>query len=171
MNGIRKIRLYIRDPKQINSCPSLLIRNLIGLITTSERQFDKISHQYDFYRMIDEDLFDNGNTKISNKHDKNLRNMSLASDLISARHDNRVSEKHFLLADELTKKSFHCTPKQVITLLNHYGHTCSYKSYTRMKTLRQRTTSEFGEEIIEEIEKMMTNEEKSSDSELDLIEL
>jgi hypothetical protein len=169
MDGIRKIRLYIRDPKQINTQPSLLIRNLIGLITTSEKQFDKISQQYDFYRMIDEDLFDN--TKISSKHDKNLRNMSLASDLISARHDYRVSEKHFLLADELAKKGLNCTPRQVITLLNHYGHTCSYKSYIRMKTLKQRTTSEFGEEIIEEIEKMLTNEEKSSDSELDLLEL
>jgi hypothetical protein len=171
MNAIRKIRLYIRDPKQIDSSPSLLIRNLIGLITTSERQFDKISHQYDFYRMIDEDLFDNSNKQISNKYDKTLRNMSLASDLISARHDYRISQKHFLLADEIAKKGSHCTPTQLMTLLNHYGHTCSYKSYMRMKALRQRTTCEFGEEIIEEIENMMTNEDKSSDSELDLMEL
>ncbi|CAF3523635.1 unnamed protein product [Rotaria sordida] len=179
MNGIRKIRLYIRDPKQLNSSPSLLIRNIIGLTTTSEKQFHKISHQYDFYRMIDEDLFDttttnnnnnnNGNNKILNKFDKNLRNMSLASDLISARHDNRISEKHFLLADEFTKKDFHCTPKQIITLLNRYGHTCSYKSYMKMKALKQRTTNELGQEIIEEIENIIRNDDKSSDSEMDLM--
>ncbi|CAF2482622.1 unnamed protein product [Rotaria sp. Silwood2] len=179
MNGVRKIRLYIRDPKQLNTLPSLLIRNTIGLITTSEKQFNKISTQYDFYRMIDEDLFDttppptttnSGNNKILNKFDKNLRNMSLASDLISARHDNRISEKHFLLADEFTKKDFHCTPKQIITLLNRYGHTCSYKSYMKMKALKQRTTNELGQEIIEEIENIIRNDDKSSDSEMDLIE-
>jgi len=164
MNGIRKIRLYIRDSKQINSSPSLLIQNLIGLITTSEKQFEKISHEYDFYRMIDENLFDNNNNqKQSNRFDKNLRNMSLASDLISARHDNQISQKHFLLADEFTKETFHCTPKQIITLLNRYGHTCSYKSYRKIKTLRDRTINELGEKFI-------TDEEKSSDSELDLME-
>jgi hypothetical protein len=165
MNGIRKIRLYIRDSKQINSSPSLLIQNLIGLITTSEKQFEKISHEYDFYRMIDENLFDNNNNqKQSNRFDKNLRNMSLASDLISARHDNQISQKHFLLADEFAKETFHCTPKQIITLLNRYGHTCSYKSYRKIKTLRDRTINELGEKFI-------TDEEKSSDSELDLMEL
>jgi hypothetical protein len=172
MNAIRKIRLYIRDPKQVDSLPSTLIRNVISLITTSEKQFDKISQQYDFYRMIDDDLFDTGDNKIvSNRSDRSLRNMSLASDLISARHDNRVSQKHFLLADELAKKGFHCTPRQVITLLNRYGHTCSYKSYTRMKETRQRTTSELGEEIMNELEKIITNDDKSSDSDLDLMEL
>jgi len=160
MSGIRKIRLYIRDPEQIHSLPSLLMQNVIGLITTSEKQFDKISHQYDFYRMIDEDLFDNGNNQLANKSDKNLRNISLASDLISARHDNRISQKHFLLADELTKKDFRCTPKQVITLLNRYGHTCSYKSYIKMKILRQQAISELGEEL----ERMMADEAKSSNS-------
>jgi hypothetical protein len=164
MNAIRKIRLYIRDPKQVNSPPSLFMQNLIGLITTSEKKFDKISHQYDFYRMIDENLFDNGNEIKSNKLDKNLRNMSLASDLISARHDNQISQKHFLLADEFAKEKFHCTPKQVITLLNHYGHTCSYKSYRKIKKLRQRMINELGENFL-------ADEEKSSDSDLDLIEL
>jgi hypothetical protein len=164
MNGIRKIRLYIRDPKQINSSPSLLMQNVIGLITTSEKQFEKISHQYDFYRMIDENLFDNGNQIKSHKYDKNLRNMSLASDLISARHDNQISQKHFLLADEFAKETFRSTPTQIITLLNHYGHTCSYKSYRKIKTLRQRMINEFGENFI-------TDQDKSSDSELDLIEL
>jgi len=162
MNAIRKIRLYIRDSKQINSSPPLLIQNLIGLITTSEKQFEKISHDYDFYRMIDENLFDN--QKQTNKFDKNLRNMSLASDLISARHDNQISQKHYLLADEIAKETFHCTPRQVITLLNRYGHTCSYKSYRRMKKLIQQTTNELAEKFI-------TDEDKSSDSELDLIEL
>jgi hypothetical protein len=161
MNGIRKIRLYIRDPKQVNSSPSLLIQNLIGLITTSEKQFEKISHQYDFYRMIDENLFDNGNQIKSHKFDKNLRNISLASDLISARHD---SQKHFLLADEFTKETFHSSPTQIITLLNRYGHTCSYKSYRKIKALRQKMINEFGENFI-------TDQKKSSDSELDLMEL
>ncbi|CAF4063310.1 unnamed protein product, partial [Rotaria magnacalcarata] len=142
MNGIRKIRLYIRDAKQLDSSPSLFMRNVVGLISTSEKQFHKISQQYDFYRMIDEDLFDNGNDKISNKVDKSVRNMSLASDLISARHDNRISKKHFQLADEFTKKNFNSTPKQIITLLNRYGHTCSYKSYTKMKASKERTTNE-----------------------------
>jgi hypothetical protein len=162
MNGIRKIRLYIRDPEQIHSLPSILMRNTIGLITASEKQFDRIANQYDFYQMIDEDLFDNGNTQLSNKSDKNLRNISLASDLISARHDNRISQKHFLLADELTKQNFHCTPKQVITLLNRYGHTCSYKSYKKMKKLRQQEISKLGEQL----DTMISHEEKSSDSEM-----
>ena len=169
MNGIRKIRLYIRDPKQINSLPSLLLQNVIGLITTSEKQFQKISQEYDFYRMIDENLFDNNGK--NNKIDKNLRNISLASDLISARHDNRISEKHFSLANEFTKKDFQCTPKQIITLLNHYGHTCSYKSYKKMNALRQRTANEFGGEIIvHEFEKIVENDDKSLDSEMDLTE-
>lgn len=164
MNGIRKIRLYMRDSKQINSTPSLLMQNLIGLITTSEKQFDKISRQYDFYRMIDENLFDNTNQSKSNKLNKNLRNMSLAGDLISARHDNHVSQKHFLLADEIAKETFRCTPIQVLTLLNRYGHTCSYGSYRRLKVLGQQIINEIGEDFI-------TDEEKSSDTELDLMEL
>ncbi|CAM4744540.1 unnamed protein product [Rotaria magnacalcarata] len=170
MNGIRKIRLYIRDAKQLDSSPSLFMRNVVGLISTSEKQFHKISQQYDFYRMIDEDLFDNGNDKISNKVDKSVRNMSLASDLISARHDNRISKKHFQLADEFTKKNFNSTPKQIITLLNRYGHTCSYKSYTKMKASKERTTNELEPEIIDEIENIIRNDDKSSDSEMDLME-
>ena len=90
--------------------------------------------------------------------------MSLASDLISARHDRQISQKHYLLADEISQESFHCTPRQVITLLNRYGHTCSYKSYRKMKTLVQQTTSELGERI-------SIDAEKSSDFELDLMEL
>ncbi|CAF4137697.1 unnamed protein product [Rotaria socialis] len=170
MNGIRKIRLYIRDPKQLDSSPSLFMRNVVGLMSTSEKQFHKISQQYDFYRMIDEDLFDNGNDKIQNKVDKSVRNMSLASDLISARHDNRISKKHFQLADEFTKKNFNSTPKQIITLLNRYGHTCSYKSYTKMKASKERATNELGPEIIDEIENIIRNGDKSSDSEMDLME-
>ncbi|CAF2251798.1 unnamed protein product [Rotaria magnacalcarata] len=170
MNGIRKIRLYIRDAKQLDSSPSLFMRNVVGLISTSEKQFHKISQQYDFYRMIDEDLFDNGNDKISNKVDKSVRNMSLASDLISARHDNRISKKHFQLADEFTKKNFNSTPKQIITLLNRYGHTCSYKSYTKMKASKERTTNELEPELIDEIETIIRNDDKSSDSEMDLME-
>ena len=109
---------------------------------------------------------------INNKIDKNFRTASLASDLISARHDNRISEKHFLLADKFTKKGFQCTPRQIITLLNHYGHTCSYKSYMKMKTLRQQATSELGDELIEEIEKIIhnNNNNKSSESAIDLIQ-
>jgi hypothetical protein len=164
MNGIRKIRLYIRDSKQINCSPSIFMQNLIGLITTSEKQFERISHDYDFYRMIDENLFEYNHEKISNKLDKTIRNMSLASDLISARHDHQISQKHYLLADEISKETFHCTPRQVITLLNRYGHTCSYKSYRKMKTLVQQTTNELGE-------RLLLDEEKSSDIELDLMEL
>jgi hypothetical protein len=164
MNGIRKIRLYIRDSKQINGSPSLLMQNFIGLLTTSERQFERISHDYDFYRMIDENLFEHNHEKVSNKLDKTVRNLSLASDLISARHDHQISQKHYLLADEISKESFHCTPRQVITLLNRYGHTCSYKSYHKMKKLVQKTTNELAE-------RLLPDEENSSDSELDLIEL
>ena len=164
MKAIRKIRLYIRDPKHVNSTPSFLMQNLISLITASEKQFDKISHNYDFYRMIDENLFDNTNQNLAPRFDKTIRNMSLASDLISARHDNQISQKHFLLADEIFEETFHCTPRQVISLLNRYGHTCSYSSYRRMKNLLQRTTNELGENYLKD-------EDKSSDSELELMEL
>jgi hypothetical protein len=164
MNGIRKIRLYIRDAKQIDSSPSLLMQNFIGLITASEKQFDRVAHDYDFYRMIDKNLFEKGSENVSHKLDKNLRNMSLASDLISARHDSQTSQKHYLLADKIAQENFHCSPRQVIKLLNRYGHTCSYKSYQRMKKLIQQTTSELGERFI-------PDEDKSSDSELDLMEL
>lgn len=169
MNGVRKIRLYIRDPQQIKSSPSVLMRNVVGLITASERQYHKISQQYDFYRMVDDDLFENTNTKVPNKFDRTLRNMSLASDLISARHDNKVSEKHYSLADQITGKNFNCTPKNVITLLNRYGHTCSYKSYMKMKAAKQQTTHVLGEEIIEEIENIIRDDEKSSDCEMESI--
>ena len=67
MNGIRKIRLYIRDPKKTDHSPSVLMQNLIGLITASEKQFDRIALDYDFYRMIDENLFDHHQEKPSNK--------------------------------------------------------------------------------------------------------
>lgn len=165
MNSIRKIRLYMRDPKQINSSPSLFMQNLIGLITASERQFQKLSNQYDFYRMIDENLFENINQTKSNKQDKTIRNMSLASDLLSARHDNHISQKHYLLADEISKETFRCTPPQIITLLNRYGHTCSHRSYRRLKALGQQMIDELGENL-------MTDEDKSStDSELDLMKL
>ena len=164
MNGIRKIRLYIRDAKQIDRSPSIFMQNLIGLITTSEKQFERISHDYDFYRMIDENLFENNQQNTSNKADKTVRNMSLASDIISARHDHQISQKHYLLADEISKETFHCTPRQVITLLNRYGHTCSYKSYRKMKKSIQQTINELGEGLL-------LDEEISSDVELDLMEL
>ena len=164
MNGIRKIRLYIRDPKQINYSPSIFMQNLIGLITTSEKQFQRISHDYDFYRMIDENLFEHHHTKVVHKLDKTIRNMSLASDLISARHDHQISQKHYLLADEISRENFHCTPRQVITLLNRHGHTCSYKSYRKMKRLVQQTTKELGE-------RLGLDDGNSSDAESDLMEL
>lgn len=159
MDGIRKIRLYMHDSKQIHCRPSHLMENLIGLITASDRQFDKISHNYDFYRMIDENLFECGEEQNSKKLNRTIRNMSLASDLLSARHDYQISQKHYLLADEITKDTFHCTPRQVITLLNRYGHTCSYRSYTRMRNIVQRTTTELGEALL-------LNQEESSDIEM-----
>ena len=171
MTAIRKIRLYIRDSKQINTLPSFLMRNLIGLITTSEKNFEKISHNYDFYRLIDEDLLAAIDAPSSNRIDKNLRNISLASDLISARHDSRVSEKHFLLAEELIKNDTPSTPRQTISLLHRYGHTCSYKSYKKMKTLRERNGHPMAEEIVHQSTIIATTENQSSDSEFELMEL
>lgn len=166
MNAVRKIRLYIRDSKQIDSQPSIFMQNFIGLLTASDRQFDKVSHDYQFYQMIEKNLFDpiEQQQNTPKRHDKTIRNMSLASDLISARHDHQISQKHYLLADEIAKESFNCTPRQVMTLLNRYGHTCSYSSYQRMKASVQRTTDEL-------LQSLMDTEEKSSDSELDLMEL
>lgn len=160
MNGIRKIRLYIHDSKQINCRPSHLMENFIGLITASDRQFDKISHNYDFYRMIDENLFDCAEDSNSKKLNRTIRNMSLASDLLSARHDHQISQKHYLLADEIANESFHCTPREVISLLNRYGHTCSYRSYKRMR----RTTEELTEAL-------SLVDDQASDVEIDMIDL
>lgn len=163
MDGIRKIRLYIHDSKQINCLPSSLMQNFIGLLTASDRQFDKISHNYDFYRMLDDNLFDDTDEQRSKKLNKTIRNMSLASDLISARHDHQISQKHYLLADEIAKDTFHCTPRQVITLLNRYGHTCSYRGYRRMKTVVQRTTHELGETLL-------VDQDEPSDIETEVID-
>ena len=176
MTAIRKIRVYIRDSKQINTLPPLLIRNLIGLIATSEKNFDKISHNYDFYRMVDEDLLASVDGTPSNRIDKNLRNLSLASDLLSARHDSRVSEKHFLLADELIKNSNNnsstlAASKQMISVLHRYGHTCSYKGYKKMKRLREQGNHPVAEQIIDESGRINADEDQSSDSEFDLLEL
>lgn len=171
MTAIRKIRLCIRDSKQINTLPPFLIRNLIGLIATSEKNFDKVSHNYDFYRMVDEDLLADVEATPSHRIDKNLRNLSLASDLLSARHDSRVSEKHFLLADELIKNNTMSAPKQMISVLHRYGHTCSYEGYKKMKRLRQQRDQPMAEQMITESGTINADEDQSSDSEFDPLEL
>ena len=167
MNAIRKIRLYIRDPKATGEWPPLLLRNTIGLITASEKQFDHISSHYDFYRMIQEDLFVDSEANPSNsKIDRTFRNSSIASDLIGARHDYSVAEKHFRLADEFSKKGS-LTAKQVMNILNQYGHCCSHKSYLKMKTKQQHKKNN----MVDNFNEQTFVHEEPLNSEFDLLDL
>ncbi|CAF5010295.1 unnamed protein product, partial [Rotaria sp. Silwood1] len=102
-------------------CIPLVIRNFIGFLTSSNRQFKKLEADYNYYDMFNKDLFQ--------KSYKSLKNAAIGHDILNARHDHIVSPKHILLANEICK---HGRSYELLSILNRFGHAASYKTISRI---------------------------------------
>jgi len=102
-------------------CVPLIIRNFTGLLTASNRQFDKIQKNHVYYEILTEDIFRNS--------PKSLKNTVISHDILNARHDHIVTPKHVLLANEICK---HGRSNELLSILNRFGHVASYKTISRI---------------------------------------
>ncbi|CAF1612425.1 unnamed protein product, partial [Didymodactylos carnosus] len=102
-------------------CAPLLLKNFIGSLTLSERRFEELQNNYNYYDLLEKDMF-----KTSSKW---LKISSISYDIISCKNDSYVTPKHYLLANELFR---HERSSQLLTITNRYGHTCGYKTIVRL---------------------------------------
>jgi hypothetical protein len=102
-------------------CVPLVIRNFVGLLTASKRQFNKFESNHVYYKFFNEDLFRN--------NCKSLKNTVIGHDILNARHDHIVSPKHILLANEICK---HGRSNELLSIMNRFGHVASYKTISRI---------------------------------------
>jgi hypothetical protein len=103
------------------TCLPLVIRNFIGLLTLSNRQFKKFEMDYGYYDFFIKDLFQTSC--------KSLKITAIGHDILNARHDHIVSPKHILLANEICK---HGRSNELLTIINRFGHVASYKTIYRI---------------------------------------
>lgn len=123
------LETFSKEPEKITEltndlftdCVPVPIRNLIGLLTASGRQFRKIETEHLYYNVFDQDMFANSS--------KSLKNISISHDILNARHDHVVSPKHILLSNEVCK---HVRSNELLSILNRFGHSASYKTITRI---------------------------------------
>lgn len=102
-------------------CIPLVIRNFIGLLTSSNCQFKKLEADYGYYNIFTEDLFQTNS--------KSLKNTAIGHDILNARHDHIVSPKHILLANEICK---HGRSNELLSIFNRFGHVTSYTTISRI---------------------------------------
>ena len=103
-----------------NSIP-LIMRNFVGLLTTSNRQFSKFEMNHVYYNFFNQDLFQNTS--------KSLKNTVICHDILNARYDHIVPPKHVLLANEICK---HGRSNELLSIMNRFGHVASYKTISRI---------------------------------------
>ncbi|CAF4092708.1 unnamed protein product, partial [Rotaria magnacalcarata] len=102
-------------------CVPLVIRNFIGLLTSSNRHFKNLENEYNYYDIFKKDLFQTNR--------KFLKNIAIGYDILNAKHDHIVSPKHILLANEICK---HGRSNELLSIMNRFGHAASYKTITRV---------------------------------------
>ncbi|CAF1583813.1 unnamed protein product, partial [Didymodactylos carnosus] len=104
-----------------NDYVPLLLRNFLGFLTINDKKFDKMQYDFDLFKILDEDLF--------RKSHKWLKIASVGYDIMNCKNDNYVSPKHYLLGNEVFK---HERSLDLLTILNRFGHTCSYRSIVKL---------------------------------------
>lgn len=99
----------------------MALRNFIGFLTLSNRQFKQYENNHDYYDFFNKDLF--------RTTSKSLKNTVICHDILNARHDHIVSPKHVLLANEISK---HGRSNELLSIFNRFGHAASYKTISRI---------------------------------------
>ncbi|CAF3786549.1 unnamed protein product [Rotaria magnacalcarata] len=117
-----RLSLIDLDSNIFWDCIPILLKNFIGLLTASSKEFNEIKKQYDFYSMFTENVLTN--------HDKKLKIASISYDIINSFNRNFITPKHYLLGNELLRHENSC---QLLTITNRLGHTCSYKTMRRLQ--------------------------------------
>ncbi|CAF3090354.1 unnamed protein product, partial [Rotaria sp. Silwood2] len=102
-------------------CIPIVLRNFIGLLTSSNREFKQFENNYFYYDLYTKDFFQ--------KSSKSLKNVSIGYDIINARHCHIVSPKHIILANEICK---HGRSNELLLIMNRFGHAASYKTISRI---------------------------------------
>ncbi|CAF4553069.1 unnamed protein product, partial [Rotaria sp. Silwood2] len=128
-NSLHVLETLFKEPEKMTEltndlfadCVPVAMRNFIGFLTTSNRQFKKLEADYVYYNFFNEDLFQASS--------KSLKNTAIGHDILNARHDHIVFPKHILLANEICK---HGRSNELLSIMNRFGHVASYKTITRI---------------------------------------
>ena len=112
-------------------CIPILIKNVIGLLTSNDNDFQNFKNKFRYCSLFKEDMY---------KSSKNcLKVASIAYDIINARYDSFSSPKHLLLGNELFH---HVRSSHLLNVMNKFGHTCSYETMvSEAKCLRYLTST------------------------------
>lgn len=98
-----------------------LLKNVVGLLTLSEHQFQSIKNNHGFYDLMTKDLFIESS--------KCLKIASIAYDIINAQDEKAITPKHLLLGSEI----FHHTRSaKLLKMTSRLGHTCGYDTVLRL---------------------------------------
>ncbi len=155
------------DSQMFWNCLPVLLKNFIGMLTLSERRLNEMKKNYDFYScwylvssffswksysvvvlVLTNDMFIN--------NDKKLKIASISYDIINATNDRFITPKHYLLANELFR---HERSAQLLTITNRFGHTCSYRTMTRLQCEIAEKVK-ISSNILEHVERRSTGEHK-----------
>ncbi|CAF0950439.1 unnamed protein product, partial [Didymodactylos carnosus] len=121
---------YVTSDSYWKSCPTFL-KNFIGLITLNDRDFNEVKRSYTHYdSMYDGSWF--------SKSKKWLKISSISFDIMNCKNDSFLSPKHYLLGNELLK---HARSSDLITVMNRFGHVCSYEGVCRLHDEQARKES------------------------------
>ena len=99
----------------------LLLKNCIGLLTMSSRQFSDVERDGTFLEMLENDMFE--------KSQKWLKIASISFDIMNCQNEGQITPKHYLLANEIFRQT---RSADLLTILNRMGHSSSYKTVARL---------------------------------------
>ena len=98
-----------------------LLKNFIGLIIMSSRQFSDVERDGTFLEMLENDMFE--------KSQKWLKIASISFDVINCQNEGHITPKHYLVANEIFPQT---GSADLLTIMNRMGHSCSYKTVARL---------------------------------------
>jgi hypothetical protein len=99
-----------------------MMKNFIGLLTSTDENFRNFKNTSDYLRIFDQDMY--------KSCDKSLKISSIAYDIINAKYDTYSTPKHLLLGNELFH---HVRSSHLLDIMNRFGHTCSYKTIVSVR--------------------------------------
>ena len=104
-------------------CVPTLIKNFIGLLITNDLDFQSNKNNFEYSNLFNRDMY--------KLNPKSLKVSSIAYDIINARYDSYSTAKHLLLGNEIYH---HVRSSHLLSILNRFGHTCSYNTIVSEKT-------------------------------------
>ena len=122
---LKKIRQNLESlaqftPDLFSDCVPLLMKNFIGILTLSERNFQSFKNDYQFYNLYNQNVYESS--------EKSLKISSIVYDIIGARYNHYPTPKHILLGNEIFH---HVRSSHLLNIMNRFGHTCSYETMVR----------------------------------------